>query len=294
MSFDEQDHELDGFRVATRMRESMEHVHADPERLVAQALQVGQARRRRRRYVAGGVAALAVAGLGVGSAVTVSALADPPPTVLIAAPAAPSGSPTPTPGPTAKTPSRRLSEPVITERRLPARVAALHLSRLVPAGESSAFEGQQSRDEVYVSLALDRGEGPVGVEVNVQGNFLGAGTGREDPAELRDFYGCRDDGYLTCKVTRDEDGSPLKRTTQRVGQATVVVADWLRPDGTRVVVRTGNTADLKYGGTPRRGLGLDQAVAVATAPVWDLAAEPSTADVTAAERRIKPWTLLPN
>jgi len=146
MSFNDQDHEPDGFRVATRMRESMEHVHADPGRLVVQALQVGRTRRRRRRYVTGGLAAVAVAGLGVGSTVAVSAWTDPPANVLVAAPAAPSDSTTPTPA--AESPSPRPSEPVITERRLPARVAALYLSRLVPSGTPSAFEGQQADDEL--------------------------------------------------------------------------------------------------------------------------------------------------
>lgn len=288
----------DDGQLGTRMRQSMEGVHTDSDRIVSRALTLGRTRVRRRRTVAGVAAAVIALGIG-GYAYALGSGSDRLAPQVVAVPSVtptPAQKPTPTPAPRV---SRGPGETAGLTRELPARVAALYLIRLAPDGEHGKFEGQQNDDTLYAETTVDLGDGPVGLEVNVQAHFLGAGldpdgNDRATTEQLRDFYDCSNPDFTGCEASYGEDGSILRVSTERAGKATIVIADQLRSDGTRVVVRTGNSVDLKYGGDTRDGVSPLQAKAIATSDVWDLYSTPSDADTQAAKREITPWTLMPS
>ncbi len=269
------DQQPEDLSIRARLQESMEYLHADSDRLLDTASQTGRLRRRHRhRRVSRAVAAGAILAVtGAGSYALATGPGGPlDDRTVVAAPPPPS--PTSTPVPTASASTTLAPTPipggtgsqVAAARQLPARVAALYLRRLAPAGEFSDFEGQESSDALYAALMIDRGH----------------------------FYSCQQRREATsCDSVTRGDGSTLMRTTERVGNATVATADYLAPDGTRIVVMTGNTNDLKYGGRVRQGLSADQAAAIATDPVWSLYTAPSDADTADARRLITPWTLIP-
>lgn len=186
---------------------------------------------------------------------------------------------------------------------VPARVAALYLKRLAPNGTLTDLQGQESSDAVNVYGQLDRGEGKVGLGVGVQANFAAGQLNEKDFVD--NFYRCDRDAKVgeplgNCEVVRNQDGSILmtyadapEDAKDPSTKAQVVHADYLRRDGTRVTVSSGNVSDLKYGGETRRGVTLAQVRQIALDPIWDLDRKPSAKDVAEAERVINPWRLLP-
>ena len=283
-----------GSGLTALLSDTMADLETRGEAMVEDALRTGRPRRRRRvlASLAGGAAALVLVG-GFGAYGLTALSGSPSGSAFPAAP--PTSAPVPSEEPTrwpSADPSPTPVGPSQT-RQLPARVAALYLTRLAPSGRMSEYQGQQS-DELWVGSMIDRGEGKVALEINLQPGMFTA-------TEAADFYRCDHDrfaDYLSCDVVRNDDGSVLMTITQRPegtqGQGIVVVADCLRADGTRVVVQTGNTSDTKYGGKPRRGVTTAEARAIATDPTWDIYRRPSQRDVREAERQIKPWTLLSN
>ena len=172
--------------------------------------------------------------------------------------------------------------------QLTARVAALYLTQLDPSGKAvGGYSGQQSDGSVYASYKLDRGKGPVQVDVNVQQpNFT--------PEDIAAVYSCDSTAYLTCDVKPDTDGSYLKRATEKLPKGGVAVTvDLLRGDGTRVVVLSGNTADSKYGGKVHgAGITTKTATSIVYSEKWVLDQPAPAADVAKAKKVIRPWTLL--
>ena len=254
--------------------------------MAGDALRHGRPRRRRRvvAVIAGGTAAVALLG-GLGAYGLTGLSATPAPPVGPVATVAPEPS---------------------TGTGLTPRVAALYLTRLAPDGTFSDYQGEEWHSDkkgeersgsVSVEAQIDRGEGKVGLGISLQGSYVESIGGVEP--DIADSYSCQTlggPGIGDCEVTRRADGSVLMTHTEAVptgatkgtfGRA--VVADFLRSDGTRVIVLTGNVSNLSGGGTPRRGVTVAEAGAIATDPVWDLLRKPSAGDVAEADRVIAPW-----
>lgn len=282
---------------------TMSELDSDAGPMAADALRIGRPRRRHRviAMVAASVAGVALVG-GVGAYGVSSLSIRPGQSAGPAGPAttAPAPSPSPTPSETATPSPYETPPPSEATRQLTARVAGLYLIRLAPSGTNDDFFGQQSDDELFVGSTLDRGEGKVGLQINVQAQFMTAADPDVTEQQLKDFYSCGKEFQTPkCEITSNDDGSILMTTTELVvpgepAQGTAVIADFRRADGTRVVVQTGNIADTKYGGETRRGVSAREAVKIVTDPIWDLYAKPSAKDVQQARKQITPWELLPS
>ena len=275
------------------------------EVMAEDALRHGRPRRRRRILVsvAGGIVTMALlCGIGAYGISAISTSQGQPVSPAGPGPTAPAATPNP-PQTSTPTPTERSAKARPMTIQMEARVAALYLTRLAPDGVVTEYQGQQAPDEIFVGAQIDRGEGKVGLQVNVQANFFGGPSEAAD-SEVAEFYRCQRGAeagltYSNCDVVRNDDGSVLMTYSERVpegrsSKARAVVADFLRSDGTRVVVRTGNVSDLKYGGKPRRGVSLAEARAIVVDPTWDITRTPSPKDVADARRVIKPWQLIPS
>ena len=159
--------ERDGAELSERMDRSLSGLHVDPDALAAKAIGAGRPLRRRRQLIAvvasvaafglvGGAGAYAITGLdadrdrGIGQPAAT-------PTTLTSSPAT-----TPTTHPSSPATS-------MTQRLLPARVAALRLERGLGFDLDQAV-GQESPDGLYVgAVAADRPK--IGISLNIQANI---------------------------------------------------------------------------------------------------------------------------
>lgn len=230
----------DGAELAGLLTQTMADFDTRSDALLADVFRTGRPQRRRRAVlsVAGTATAVAaVAGLGAyglgvlsppagGTAVPAGPVtsASAPPTVptvpvgpgpsVTMVTTKPSTAPSTSPSVSPST-SSSPTESFVDGRRLPARVAALYLTRLAPSGLVTEYQGQQSADEVYVGSEIDRGEGKVGLQINVQGALFSPGT-----KEAQRFYRCSREVYQTCSVTHGKDGSSLLVATQVIARGT--------------------------------------------------------------------------
>lgn len=222
-------------------------------------------------------------GLAVAGSLALLAVAGP----ALAAPTAPAAVPQTAPAAVPHPASADAAATGLGAYQLTARVAALYLTELDPSGKAvGGYRGQQSDGSVYASYKLDRGKGPVQVDVNVQQpNFT--------PEDIGAVYRCSA-AYLTCDVKPDTDGSYLKRATEALPRGGVAVTvDLLRGDGTRILVLSGNTANSKYGGKVHgAGVTVKAATSIVYGEQWVLDQPAPRADVARAKRVIRPWTLL--
>lgn len=172
---------------------------------------------------------------------------------------------------------------------LDARTATYYVTQDVRAGTvRHGYTGQQSDDQLFSTYKINFGKGQVQIGVNVQSSFF-------TPDEAADFYTgyCERGTFVTCEVKPDTDGSYLVRATQalpRGGKA--VIVDNFRPNATRVVVQTGNTADSKYGGAVHgKGIGVKAATSISYDPRLEIDQRIPAVDIANAKHAIRPWTL---
>ena len=174
---------------------------------------------------------------------------------------------------------------------LDARTATYYVTQDVRAGKvRRGYSGQQSDDQLFSTYKINFGQGKVQIGVNVQSTFF-------TPEEAADFYTgyCERGTYLTCEVKPDTDGSYLVRATKRLPRGgKAVLVDNFRPNATRVVVLTGNTANSKYGGAVHgKGINTKTATSISYDPRLEIDQRIPAVDIANAKHTIRPWKLLP-
>lgn len=298
--------------VRQRLRRTVQGQQPDVEALLPAIVSSGRQIRRRRRWVA---AAMAGGGLGLGAAVGVvgfQALTDeaggqsvqvmpaqqPSTSTRAATPTMATQQTAPVPQPE-RPPAHRAAW------RLDARTATYYLTALAPRTASfSDFQGQQSADrgstaEVFAALAVDLGDGKVGLQVNVQADFATwKKSAKDGAAPGTTFFHCHgqersDQGRVYCHDERLPDGTLLLEEEHRTGAVVTLSADLLRPDNTRVVVMTGNTRQLERSGSRHGHLTRAELRRIATSPLWNPYVKPSANVRDAARKTIRPFELLP-
>lgn len=177
-------------------------------------------------------------------------------------------------------------EPTATEgavdHQVTARLAALYLSRLAPGAVVGEYRGFGDGDTAgaVVMIERDRPEQPGKAALRVV-------VDADAP-----LPGCDDPDLDSCATSTPRAGVEMRRavrTNVTMGEETeVITVDVRTRDGALVSVTGGDSARFQAG-HPRAGTSLAEVTEIALDPVWDVEAEPTAADVKAADR-LEPWT----